>query len=245
LILLFAGEFASSLLRREAQLVLRPGQTLSAAQDSQHVELALIDETNPSSDRVYAISEALLQRHGELSPPALPVRLRVHQFDKAMQDDAVAGAQADVEVSDVDPLSASGGRWLLSLGQPGARFLADGRRYRLLLRPRMTPLPLSVTLERFKRQTYPGTDIPRSFSSRVLIRENGRSLERPALISMNDPLRVDGFTFYQSGYDQGGVSILQVVDNPAWSLPYLACALVSLGMLLHFLRRLSLSRAAA
>ena len=29
-------------------------------------------------------------------------------------------------------------------------------------------------------------------------------------------------------------TVLQVVRNPGWELPYLACAMVALGMLLHF-----------
>ena len=29
-------------------------------------------------------------------------------------------------------------------------------------------------------------------------------------------------------------SVLQVVRNPGWLLPYLSCAVVSLGMLIHF-----------
>lgn len=245
LILLFLGEFVSGFVRREAQLSIGRGQTLDYAQDSRHVELALIDETDPASDRVYAVSESVLRRHGEVGRPALPLRLRVHQFAQKFHDEAVEDAQADVEIAE-NPLSTEGGRWIVSMsGEQGVRFSAGGRRYRLALRPRRTQLPVALTLHEFQRETYPGTDIPRSFSSRVLVREPNQPASRPALISMNNPLRVAGFVFYQAGFAQDDrVSILQVVDNPAWPLPYLSCALVSLGLLVHFLRRLSLYQAA-
>ena len=243
LILLFLGEFVSGIVRHEAQLTLERGQTLDYADDSRHVELALIDETDPSSDRVYSISDSVLKRHGEVGKPALPLLVRVHQFSAKYRDDAVEDAQADVEIAE-NPLSADGGRWMLSMREP-VRFSAAGRRYRVALRPRRYQLPVALTLEEFRRDTYPGTDIPRSFSSRVIVRDGGQPDGRPALISMNNPLRVAGFTFYQAGFAQDDrVSILEVVDNPAWALPYLSCALVSLGLIVHFLRRLSLSRAA-
>ena len=37
------------------------------------------------------------------------------------------------------------------------------------------------------------------------------------------------------------LSVLQVVDNPGWLLPYVSCVLVSIGLLVHF--ALSLRRA--
>jgi hypothetical protein len=52
---------------------------------------------------------------------------------------------------------------------------------------------------------------------------------------MNHPLRHAGETFYQSGFlpkDQG--TILQVVRNPGWLMPYISCILVASGMLVHF-----------
>ena len=53
---------------------------------------------------------------------------------------------------------------------------------------------------------------------------------------MNNPLRHGGLTFYQSGYDpeKDTVTILQVVRNPGWTLPYIACSLMALGLVLQF-----------
>ena len=56
------------------------------------------------------------------------------------------------------------------------------------------------------------------------------------LIKMNDPLRYRGETFYQQDFDHKTeqTTVLQVVRNPAWELPYISCTLVALGMLVHF-----------
>jgi hypothetical protein len=97
-------------------------------------------------------------------------------------------------------------------------------------------MPFSVTLKHFSHDVYPGTDIPRNFSSLVRLVDTERHEDRDVLIWMNHPLRYRGLTFYQSSYGKGDtLSVLQVVRNPGWLLPYLACAIVSLGMAWHFL----------
>src|SRR5262245_41268481 len=56
---------------------------------------------------------------------------------------------------------------------------------------------------------------------------------------MNHPLRYAGETFYQSSFkpDDSG-TVLQVVRNPGWLLPYVSCAMVAVGLLIHFGMRL-------
>jgi len=52
---------------------------------------------------------------------------------------------------------------------------------------------------------------------------------------MNNPLRFAGLTFYQAGFENNDrTTILQVVRNPSWRLPYFACGLMSLGLLIQF-----------
>lgn len=59
---------------------------------------------------------------------------------------------------------------------------------------------------------------------------------------MNQPLRYAGKTFYQASFGKGDtLSVLQVVKNPGWLLPYISCVLVALGLILHF--AVSLGRA--
>lgn len=128
------------------------------------------------------------------------------------------------------------GTWLLSLHLNEVQEVeVDGRRWLIALRFTRTYKPYRVHLIDFRHDTFVGTDRPRNFSSRVRLVDPGRGVDREALIAMNEPLRHAGETFYQSAFkpDESG-TVLQVVRNPGWLMPYFACGLVGVGMLLHF-----------
>ena len=132
------------------------------------------------------------------------------------------------------------GSWLVSppldrfAGQPQS-FEHAGRQWRVELRVARDYQPFSLTLLKVTHDIYPGTTTPKNFSSRVRVRsEDGRD-DRETLIYMNNPLRHRGLTFYQFQMDAPNRnSVLQVVRNPSWTLPYVSCALVSLGLLVQF-----------
>jgi hypothetical protein len=127
------------------------------------------------------------------------------------------------------------GTFLVSteLGMP-QHFDYAGRSWKIALRFERRYLPFSVTLLKFTHDIYPGTDIPRNFSSRLRLTTPGGG-EREALIYMNNPLRAAGLTFYQQSFaNEDRTSILQVVRNPSWTLPYIACATMTLGLLVQF-----------
>jgi hypothetical protein len=126
----------------------------------------------------------------------------------------------------------------VSLTEPQG-FQVAGRTYQLALRPTRYPKPYSITLLEFKHDTYPGTDIPSNFSSKIHLRDPARGEDRDVLIRMNSPLRYGGETFYQASFEEGDqVSILQVVRNPAAITPYVACTLVATGLIVQFLMHL-------
>ena len=103
------------------------------------------------------------------------------------------------------------------------------------MRPRRSYKQFALTLLRFDHDRYAGTDIPKNFSSQVRLLDLERNEHRDVRISMNNPLRYRGYTFYQAGFDNNDkTTILQVVKNPAMLLPYIACGLVALGLLLQF-----------
>jgi hypothetical protein len=136
---------------------------------------------------------------------------------------------------------ASLGTWAVSpwLEQP-QRFTHDGRTYEIALRFARYYKPFSLALLDFRHDKYKGTEIPKNFSSRVRLERPDTGENREVLIFMNNPLRYEGETFYQSGYDPDDprVTILQVVRNPSWLTPYLACVLVGLGLTIQFLTHL-------
>ena len=123
----------------------------------------------------------------------------------------------------------------------------DGKKFTFLMRPARIYHDFSLTLLKATHTTYPGTDIPKDFRSRVRI-DNARTGEkREVEISMNHPLRYGGFTFYQYQMDAGQAtrmagrpptSVLQVVRNPTWLTPYIGCAMVGVGLVIQFMYHL-------
>lgn len=112
---------------------------------------------------------------------------------------------------------------------------SEGQKFQMALRMKRSYKPFQMELIEFKHERYLGTNTPKNFSSKVKLVDPAQNESFETLISMNNPLRYEGETFYQSGFlpgDKG--TILQVVRNPGWLLPYLSCALVSIGMLIHF-----------
>jgi hypothetical protein len=104
-----------------------------------------------------------------------------------------------------------------------------------VLRPKRYYKPFSVQLVQFSHDRYPGTEIPKNFSSRVRISDPTAGSGRETLIFMNNPLRYRGLTFYQAGFDNNDTtSILQVVKNPSWLLPYISCGVIIFGLLVQF-----------
>ncbi|HEX3719205.1 MAG TPA: cytochrome c biogenesis protein ResB [Verrucomicrobiae bacterium] len=126
----------------------------------------------------------------------------------------------------------------LSLTDPQT-FTFRGRTYQIALRPVRYYKPYGITLLAFNHDIYPGTDIPKNFSSKIHLNNPATGDNRDILIYMNNPLRYRGETFFQQSFEEGDRgTILQVVRNPASMTPYVACLLVALGLLVQFLTHL-------
>jgi hypothetical protein len=113
----------------------------------------------------------------------------------------------------------------------------DGKRYDVYLRFKRSYKPYAMYLYKFEHDNYPGTTIPKNYASKVhAIDPQGKDDRDNVDISMNAPLRYAGETFYQADFLKEGRrgTILQVVRNPGWTLPYIACGMVAVGMLIHF-----------
>lgn len=114
-------------------------------------------------------------------------------------------------------------------------FTHAGRTWRIALRVQRAYYPFTLTLLKFSHDRYAGTEIPKNFSSRLRLTTPGGTDDREVLVYMNNPLRYAGLTFYQAGFENNDrTSILQVVRNPSWLIPYVACAMMTLGLLLQF-----------
>lgn len=138
---------------------------------------------------------------------------------------------------------SSQGRWLLSNSLKGEQsFEVAGRTWKMSIRPRRLYHPFSIKLLDFSHDRYLGTNVPKNFSSKIRILNPEIGENREDLIYMNHPLRYGGLTFYQSGFDNDdSTSIFQVVRNPVWTLPYISCAMVGLGLLWVFAQHLMMA----
>ena len=264
LILLVAGEFVSGTFQVETQMTIEVGQTVNFVESTRQMELAITDGTDPAHDVAFGLPEPLLRKGGKIPLPGTPLTIRVKRFFANAELRQLAagdppsladrGVGANVRIVEaplvaneaemnhtsalVEPLAdgRSYGTWLVStaLGAPQS-FNHEGHSYSLAMRQRRHFLPYSVTLKKFSHDLYPGTQIPKNFSSLVHISNPAKGEERDVLIYMNQPLRYEGKAFYQASFGKGDtLSVLQVVDNPGWLLPYLSCILITLGLLVHF-----------
>ena len=265
IILLLLGQLMTDMLSRETTLHLREGETKNYSESERETELAVADVTDPDADSVIAIPQRVLMGQKKIHRRELPFTIQAKSFlansqvenrePDAMSPPAATqdiGARATVrglprvtEMDRRDVPSAvvelttprgSLGTWLVSefVDRPQS-FTLGNRVYELALRPRRHYTPFSVQLLKFQHEVYPGTDIPKNFSSRVLLQRPGTGEKREVLIYMNNPLRYAGETFYQASFDtdnQG--TVLQVVRNPGWLTPYLSCVLVGLGLIVQF-----------
>jgi hypothetical protein len=145
--------------------------------------------------------------------------------------------------------SESLGTWL-SLAHPGGNHwwkesprLSDlafqpvrhkGKLWGLTLRSEREYLPYSIELLDIENEFYQGTEIPFNFESDIVLNMEGNKSRR-ALVYMNTPLRHGGKTFYQYQMNAAAnYTVFQVIRNPSWLVPYIACVLVSIGLLWQF-----------
>lgn len=166
------------------------------------------------------------------------MNLRVAEKDYDYSDNASNISSAIVTIaSGTQPL----GTWVLSNiinnQLPTQKFEHEGKEYSIALRFTRYYLPYKIELIDFTHDKYPGTEIPRNFSSKIRVQNESQNDEdREVLIYMNNPLRYEGLTFYQQSFDNDETtSIFQVVKNPSWWMPYLSVSMVGLGLLIQFL----------
>ncbi len=116
---------------------------------------------------------------------------------------------------------------------------AGGKTYSVYLRFKRIYKDYAIFLKNVEKNDYLGTSTPRDYSSYVnFIDEQRNYTAKNQRIWMNNPMRYAGWTFYQSQYNKIGdteITTLQIVKNRGWMIPYVACMIVVVGMLAHFL----------
>ena len=117
------------------------------------------------------------------------------------------------------------------LGQNAyVQFFKKDRVYAMAYLNKTLPLGFELELMDFKMTNYQGSLKAKSYESTVRLKG------KTHVISMNEPLKHKGFTFYQSSFEPGEdreqeptVSILSVGKDPGRVLKYFGSALIVAG----------------
>jgi uncharacterized membrane protein len=269
IVLLLVGQLLTDILSVESTMHLRNGETKNYSEASSRFELAITDTTDPKEDKVVTIPASRFQEGKTIQHPELPFTIRVERFfeNSALQEKQAPGYQQvkvshglgfDVwwrslpRVTEMDKRDmpsgilelitpdGSLGTFLVSAYLTRPYIITHGDRlYRIELRLMRFYKPYSIHLLEFRHDRYPGTEIPKNFSSRVRVTHFETGEQREVLIYMNNPLRYEGETYYQASFDRDDQgTVLQVVRNPSWLTPYFACVMVGVGMVWQFLSHL-------
>jgi hypothetical protein len=132
--------------------------------------------------------------------------------------------------------------WCGTPDLPAGPFIveAEGRRFALSIRKELRNLPFALRGESSGTEYHPRTRMPSAFTTEVT-KIDGDARQRVRIV-MNEPLRHLGYTLYNSQVardGRGDFSVLAVVRNPADQLPLYATLVITLGLLIQFVRRLT------
>jgi len=185
-------------------------------------------------------ANATLQMGDPSGRPGAPVanqgigaRVQVMPLPLTFKPDEINLPAAFVEV--VGPAGPIG-TWVVSpvVGMPQT-FVFEGHTWELTLRLKRHYQPFSISLLQVTHEKYPGTEIPKNFASRIRLKDEAGQVDREVVIYMNNPLRHGGLTFYQYQMNAASkMSAFQVVHNPGWVLPYIACIVMGIGLTWQF-----------
>jgi len=214
-------------------VVVIPEKIVAAGEAIQHAKLPF-----RIVPKLYYPNATIPEGDAKATPPTLATKGIGLQVGVAPLPLTYKQDERNVPAAYVELVGAEGpiGTWLVyaNPGMPPQRFEYAGRTWKIGFRFQRTYKPYSLTLLKFSHDVYSGTELPKNFSSRIRLNTPDGRDDREVLIYMNNPLRYAGLTFYQSGFDGSKTTILQVVRNPSWQLPYIACALMTLGLLIQF-----------
>ncbi|HXO98827.1 MAG TPA: cytochrome c biogenesis protein ResB [Chthoniobacterales bacterium] len=264
LILLLVGQLVTSVFEEESQVQLDQGQTKNYSESPYLDELAIIDSSGANTDEVISVPASRLAKGRSISLPGAGLTLQVNDFyenaalvgpnqlpsenyphlrvgpmavavpiPRTYKQDERNQPAASVS------LMKNGqqiGSWSLASGFPQPiQFRAGPKPFAIVLRPKRYYRPFSITLEEFRHDRYAGTEIAKNFSSKVRLIDPSVHENREALIFMNHPLRYAGLTFYQAGFgNNDATTVLQVMKNPSWLVPYISCGMMALGLVIQF-----------
>ena len=149
----------------------------------------------------------------------------------------VGGVLCEVTASDGTKVGES----VLTFNPSGKVFTfeTEGRKFAVEMNRERWEVPFMVKLDKFVHEVYPKTNKPRVFRSEITRTEDG--VDEVVKISMNEPMRYKGYTFFQASWgpqDAGPndpkFSQFEVAQNPSDHWPLWSCIAAFIGLALHF-----------
>jgi len=265
-ILLLVGGGLTAMFSSEGNMIIEEGTKSNYVEDYHYMELALINTSAIDFDEFTVFDQSLLIKNQTLTHNNLNFEIEIISYlencepDKRTSPSAphYKGMLKNFMLKELKPekednwnrpgiiykISNSGtstdGMYGIFLGQPVPQTVSIKEKdFTIILRRKRTYLPFSIELIDFKKILHPGTDIPKSYSSDIILIENGVS--RKIRIQMNEPLRHKGYTFYQSSFVEGPdneTSIFAVVKNYGRLFPYISSIIMCVGLLFHLFQKL-------
>ncbi len=111
------------------------------------------------------------------------------------------------------------------------------RNIEIYFKKNKTEIPFYIKLIKFKKKNYIQTKMAKSYSSLIEINENGVKWKKK--IKMNKPLRLKGYTFYQSSFIEKNntiYSVLLVSKNNFTYLFYISSFVIIIGVLIQMFK---------
>lgn len=185
-----------------------------------------------------------IQPGEEVATGWMDIKFKIAEwYPAAMEDhvpryiDQVAGTDGNfVTAIRMAPKGVKGGEWILEGG--GRTIPVGNETWSVQLTRRTLELPFRIFLNKFTVGTDPGTTKAASYESNVKLSLGKEVSKENFQISMNEPLKHGGYTFYQASYqmEEGRppVSIFSVNRDPGRSVKYLGCLVMVLGIILMF-----------
>jgi hypothetical protein len=193
--------------------------------DEKHWVTGQVSKTEPLSLPWMGLQIVLLEHRDSDVPEATPE----YTIPIQKNGQVIKGNERALEVE------VRGERYWVSSEQP-LTLMVDGKRRQLMLVKESLLLPFEFVLTQFKMDKDPGTNSPASYESFVrLFTEDGPQEHH---VYMNNPMKYEGFTFYQASYSQDSQgnysSTLSANVDPGRAIKYLGSLMLVLGAIAHY-----------
>ena len=263
-LLLLLGSGLTSIFSIEGSMIIDEGKRSNFFENYYNKELVIINKNNNGYNEYTVFDEYLLNRGVLLQPKTIPFDIEVldyyincnpvqrvylgnENFQGMAKNFYLQKLKSEKEYERNRPgivyeikgkdNTSNDGVYILFMGQSVPQMFDF---FEIQLRPYRTYLPFEIELIDFNKEMHPGTDIAKSFSSKINLLEN--NISRKVLIEMNAPLRHSNYTFYQASFIEDGdkeTSVLATVKNYGRMFPYISSIIMCIGILFHMLVMLS------